>query len=300
MGNEAPPRGVAAPSGKGPGTPLTSPTATLATLPSAVGAERFVLPPGQSPVQLCWSRTDVGPGTLEALRADLDEATLARSERMVRPADASRVVVAHALLRRTLGTRFGIAPRAVHMTRRCDRCGRYGDPEHGRPVVIPPDGTAAPELSLSHAGRLAVIAVSEPGQPVGVDVEAPRLVREWRDGLTHLLTPVERWITSGAPDDRGLLARAWTGKEAVAKATGRGLGDDTGEIEVLGAPCADPGRVWWRTRATPTTTAALLTFPTLDPESQPPHHVALAVLVDPIAQPTPSDSQASGAVPGPT
>ena len=81
-----------------------------------------------------------------------------------------------------------------------------GSDQHGKPYVLGLDATTPVHVSLSRAGQLAILAVSDAG-PVGVDVE-------WR-------------AARGSPD-----VSTWVRKESVIKATGHGLTVDPDLIDV--------------------------------------------------------------------
>lgn len=104
-----------------------------------------------------------------------------------------------------------------------DRLPEYGP--HGKPFL--PGG---PHFSLSHSGRLAVLAVSEAA--VGVDVEKPRPVSE--SVARRYFQPEEQSWMAENPTDR--FFRLWTRKEAVLKCCGRGLSLSPADFCVL------PGR----------------------------------------------------------
>lgn len=195
-----------------------------------------VAPPGAGDVTLWWARTDVDDAALAAAAAVVDAGTRRRADRMLRREDTARVLVAHALLRTAVAAATGGDPAAVRFARRCARCGAAG---HGKPFVDAPG--PVPEVSLSHGGLLAVVAVAAPGVRVGVDVE-PRADDPvpLRRALAGLLTAAEARVLLTAPDPDGALLRAWTGKEAVAKARGLGLGDDLARLDVLSARPVTP------------------------------------------------------------
>jgi len=86
----------------------------------------------------------------------------------------------------------------------------YG--EHGKPML--PGG---PSFSLSHAGNLAVLAVSE--SPVGVDVEKPRPIRK-AVAQKYFQGAEQAWLET---DPQSRFFFLWTRKEAVLKCCGRGL-----------------------------------------------------------------------------
>lgn len=112
----------------------------------------------------------------------------------------------------------------------------------GRPRLAPP----YPELgvSLSRRGGLLLAGFS-PTAPVGVDLEL------WDDGLDTVRLAADHF----APAEAGAVAaassravaierllRLWVAKEAVLKATGRGIYDGLGAPDlasVLDALCAD-------------------------------------------------------------
>lgn len=106
----------------------------------------------------------------------------------------------------------------------------------GKPLL--PGG---PQLSLSHSGTLAVLAVSP--LPVGADVQhiapvRPALAR-------HVCTPEElRWLQAG--DAARRFAALWTRKESVMKATGLGLRLRPSALCVLpdAGPCPAGGALW--------------------------------------------------------
>ena len=90
--------------------------------------------------------------------------------------------------------------------------------EAGRPLVRGPvDGLA---VSIAHTQWVAVAAVSE-GGPVGVDVEVVE-ARE-RSFVDLALTAAEQARRPDLWAGDEWVARAWTAKEAVAKARGTGL-----------------------------------------------------------------------------
>jgi 4'-phosphopantetheinyl transferase len=171
-----------------------------------------------------------------ALEDLLDDAERMRAVRRSSPA---RYITAHALLRTVVGERTGVDPRDVTFERHCATCGSTA---HGKPVVC---GHRGLYVSLSYAGELAVVAVSEAGE-TGIDVEevdeadfdgfgAVTLARE--EEPPFALIPLERL---------GLArARVWARKESVLKATGHGLVVDPREVVVTG-PDEAAGLVAWR------------------------------------------------------
>ncbi len=128
--------------------------------------------------------------------------------------DRLRFLTGRVLAKTVAGLRLGLRPEEVHFDATCSDCGR----QHG-PVRVP---GAALRLSISHAGeRIGVAATS--GAPVGLDVEATQ--RNADDSLiSYALGEAEQ---ATLPSDPAKRAQAffvfWTRKEALMKATGRGL-----------------------------------------------------------------------------
>lgn len=149
-----------------------------------------------------WWAAPVAPGAAPALVDLLDEHERTRIARFRRPVDAARYLAAHALTRIVLGRAVAGSARSLTIDRTC-RCGQ----QHGKPVL--PGG---PQFSLTHAGEMVGVAVSELG-PVGLDVEQVRLIADLPSMAEHVGAPAE-------PDGFFL---SWTRKEALLKATGDGL-----------------------------------------------------------------------------
>ena len=131
-----------------------------------------------------------------------------RRERALRcrlDADSARLTGAGLLLRAAL-CRAGIPP-----TQQLLRRSPWGKPELA-------DGRC--HISLSHSGRWAACAVDK--APVGVDVESARCTMAIARRYFH---PEELAFLASLPEPAQpeALARLWTGKEAFAKAVGRGL-----------------------------------------------------------------------------
>jgi phosphopantetheinyl transferase len=142
---------------------------------------------------------------------DEERRTLAR----FRPAAARRdYLAAHAIARATLAELVDAAPAAL----------RFRRSSTGRPSLVAPAGGPCPGFSLSHAGGMALCAVSmEHG--VGADIESLDNVGADPLGLAELLcSRTEREALRAAPAEArpGRLLSLWTRKEAVSKALGLG------------------------------------------------------------------------------
>ena len=133
-----------------------------------------------------------------------------RAARFRDPAVGARWLASHHLVRALLGQRLGRDPAALE----------FSTGPHGKPAV------SGIEFSLSHAGSIAVVAISS--DPVGVDVEVRRRL--------HNPAGVARRL--GLPTDTASRAvlRAWTRTEALVKATGDGASAGLSGVEQRLAP----------------------------------------------------------------
>ncbi len=166
---------------------------------------------------------DIDESLARAALAVLDEPERARGMRMPDPRVRRRYIAAHAALRQILSSACGKPPHQLKL--------RAG-PE-GKPCL-----DEGPAFNLSHSGDLALVAVDErPGADVGVDLEmlanAPAASE-----MAAVFSPDEMTAIAAQPEpSRGLaLLRCWTRKEALLKAVGCGLDDDTRSFTVSVGP----------------------------------------------------------------
>lgn len=199
-------------------------------------------------VHVCWSSLsppESGMGWLDATER-------ARFDRLTR-VEARRGFVTSRMLVKTLVGRLAGTPAAlVRLTYDCPRCGK----SHGRPVVVEPPAAVGWHVSLSRSVRHVLVAATDAG-PVGVDVE--RIAATEFGGFDKVaLTPgeqaeVERYAPAARARARAVY---WTRKEAVLKATGRGLAVDPTALEVS-APHLPAALMGWHADEPPTAPAQL-------------------------------------------
>ncbi|MHC3474084.1 4'-phosphopantetheinyl transferase family protein [Streptomyces sp. 7R007] len=191
-----------APSPPGPEPVFASgPGGALCGLHSALAATGYAM---------VWGRPEDWSPEVQALPALLGR-ELARYERIGSPGHRQRFAASRMLLKHAAAAALGAEPEELELARR----------PGGRPYVR---GCDQLEVSLSHTGRMLVVAVSRLGL-VGVDVEAA--------DRPVLGSPVEREIcVAREAEDIGrlpaerrnaALVRLWTLKEAYSKALGFGM-----------------------------------------------------------------------------
>jgi 4'-phosphopantetheinyl transferase len=128
---------------------------------------------------------------------------------------------------------------------------------HGKPAL--PAG--ALRFNLSHSGGTTLVAFAL-GVEVGIDVEHARVVRRRAALLARCFTEAERVRLGRAPDPDAALLAAWTAKEAVVKAIGRGLAYGLGRVE-LDLDGVQPGLTGVAGAAGPATRWVLRALPPL-------------------------------------
>ncbi len=189
----------------------------------------------------------------------LTPAEQARLDRLRHAADRDRFATGRALARVVVGEWLGIAAHDVALVSRCPTC---GGTDHGVPTVLPAglpalapgpvqpsDGSTVPRVSVSHAGAVVAVAVTDAG-PVGIDTEpVTGAVFAGFDDVALAGSEVQALRADAGrgteADDSSLPAEArlrlWVRKEAVLKATGRGLATDPRDVLVPGWD--EPARV---------------------------------------------------------
>ncbi|HSP45048.1 MAG TPA: 4'-phosphopantetheinyl transferase superfamily protein [Chthoniobacterales bacterium] len=164
---------------------------------------------------------------MEKLDALLDPAERARAARFHFAADRKHYIASHGLLRHLLSTISGKPPPTLVI--------EYG--AHGKPALTP-DAMRPLCFNLSHSAGWAFFAFAWDGE-VGIDLESEARLERDENTLLGLATRVlsQRelviWRTLGdITARRAAFLRAWTRKEALAKARGQGLSSDVRQFEV--------------------------------------------------------------------
>jgi 4'-phosphopantetheinyl transferase len=145
----------------------------------------------------------------------LDSVEAGRFEAYRNDIDKRRFLTGRALAKTVVGEWLGRSPKEVEFDAACEDCGK----PHGRPRVPGADLT----FSISHSGDRIGLAMTA-GPPVGIDVEtATRTVDD--SLIEYALNSVENATLAGlAGDDKSrAFFTYWTRKEALMKATGKGL-----------------------------------------------------------------------------
>jgi 4'-phosphopantetheinyl transferase len=163
---------------------------------------------------------------LELFRRLLADEELQKAARFYFDRDRHTSLVSRGALRALLGYYLACDPRSI----------RFALGPQGKPALAEPRDVPSPAFNVSHSGRVVLLAFAGAGD-VGVDVE---LLREVPDGpriVDHYFTPSEVSRIKHTGIDSHAFLRAWTRKEAVIKAVGRGLSMPLNQFDVS---CVDP------------------------------------------------------------
>jgi 4'-phosphopantetheinyl transferase len=169
----------------------------------------------------------------------LNPSERARWSQFRRSPDRALYLVAHALTNIVLASYLSVRADEIAFTAICPRCGGA----HGKPRLC--DAAEPIEFSVSHSGNQAVVAVTR-GIPIGVDVEQILVRRESAGFINNVLSSSEQEALAHVPEPGrpSALARYWTRKEAILKATGDGLAVAPNSVTVT-APQEPPRLVSW-------------------------------------------------------
>jgi 4'-phosphopantetheinyl transferase len=172
--------------------------------------------------------TQSGKCTTDAFSL-LDNQERARVVRMPAEGMRYRFVVAHAALRRILGTYLRCAPQQVVFS--------YED--RGKPRLDMASGHEPLYFNFSHAGDYALCGITKSGD-IGVDIERKRVLTAFERMCKKVCSPAEyRLLQSLTDPERSsrLFFRFWSRKEAITKCVGQGLSAGFSTIDVQDSRC---------------------------------------------------------------
>ena len=177
--------------------------------------------PPEDGVQIWTSHLEkLSPVELSEIGASLDAGEQARASRFHFERDRQLYVASRGLLRRLLGDALDQPASAVLLT--------YG--EHGKPALgAGTGGNRTLHFNISHSAGWAMFALAW-DREVGIDLESAARLKGDANNLAGLAARVlsarELTIWQALPEGdkrEAAFLRAWTRKEAFAKAVGGGL-----------------------------------------------------------------------------
>lgn len=147
-----------------------------------------------------------------------------RAQRFKFQIDRDRFVAAHGALRMILRAYCGLPAESLE----------FSAGEYGKPRLL--SKTPPIAFNLSHSAGCALIAVTS-GSECGVDIEKIQSGRSEEEIAERFFSERENEWLGALPSDRRTegFFRIWARKEAVIKATGRGLSLPLREVDVISA-----------------------------------------------------------------
>ncbi len=144
-----------------------------------------------------------------------------RAEKFLRAEARQQFVITRHTLRSLLGAYLNTRPEKI----------LFQTNQFGKPSIR----SSFPSLhfNVSHSGQQGLIAITKQGE-VGVDIEQHRKIEDLQGMAKMIFNREDLWVwqTLPAAEQTPAFYRAWTGKEAVAKALGCGLNIDLKELHV--------------------------------------------------------------------
>lgn len=158
----------------------------------------------------------------EILRASLSVDEQERALRMNDSKTRERFELARGLLRHILSKSLGCSPESLEF--------EYG--EHGKPALCAPFTRLS--FNASHSKDLVTVAMTTQ-ESIGIDIEWTRELSNEKLFAKKLLSSHEHFIYEGLPvESKALfLFEQWTAKEALGKATGKGISWPVQDVEAL-------------------------------------------------------------------
>jgi 4'-phosphopantetheinyl transferase len=195
--------------------------------PAPIGTDDF---PGA--ITKVWlARMARTEGEMSQLTSLLNPAEQVRADQFKAEHPRHQFIFGRAVLRQILGACLNVAPSVV----------AFGYHPAGKPFLWQPVSEPQLHFNLSHSKDLILVAVSR-GLEVGVDLEWIHGVEDCASLEPRIFSARERAELHALPQahQRTACFNGWTRKEAWLKATGQGLVDHLGEIEVTIAPGREP------------------------------------------------------------
>lgn len=137
-----------------------------------------------------------------------------RAQRYFHEKDRHRFIITRGLLRILLGNYTNQKPGDIQFVKSI----------HKKPSIQGSDW----HYNVSHSGDWALIALSKTA--VGIDLEKVDGDFRYQDILPESFSPHEQAFIQKSPEPRAQFYQLWTRKEALVKATGRGIDEHFKEI----------------------------------------------------------------------
>jgi 4'-phosphopantetheinyl transferase len=157
---------------------------------------------------------------LEQYRRLLSVDEISRAERYHHLRDHYRFVISRAVLRLLLARKISVHASALV----------FGTDTNKKPFLAEPTFSAV-EFNISHAGEYILIAVSD--SPIGTDLEFMDPNFNYPEVAKFAFNEDEMSFISNASAPLFAFYMLWSRKEALLKATGKGISDDLPAVACL-------------------------------------------------------------------
>ncbi|WP_234737003.1 4'-phosphopantetheinyl transferase family protein [Tellurirhabdus bombi] len=155
---------------------------------------------------------------ISALQPLLRDEEIARAQRYHQDADRQRFVISRGVLRVLLGMHTGQPHKEIQLVVGANQ----------KPMLR---DFPAVHYSVSHSGDWILMALAK--HSVGVDIEKINPSFVFQEVVTHSFGLEEQQAIEASADPAGAFYQLWTRKEALVKATGKGIDDDFAQIPSL-------------------------------------------------------------------
>lgn len=152
---------------------------------------------------------------ISVLSKNLNAQEILRSQKYHFDKDRDRFIICRSILKLLLAEHLGLEARKIAIELH----------QNKKPYL-----SAYPSIffNVSHTGNYALIAIC--GNTIGVDIEKIDASFNYTETLPHIFNKTEINIVSNTQDLNRTFFKFWTRKEAIVKATGKGIGDDITKI----------------------------------------------------------------------
>lgn len=189
-------------------------------------------------VHILFAGLDREPSELARLERFLDPVERARADRLCDVGIRVRFVAGRGFLRETLAAHLDLQPEEI----------RLAEGEWGKPRLAEVVGYGSLSFNLSHAGNLAVLAVTWERE-LGIDLEKIKEDLPFRQiaRIFFSLREQEELFSLPLGEQPAAFYRCWTRKEAYLKGCGRGFAQPSNSFDVSLLPSHPPALLAHRT-----------------------------------------------------
>ncbi len=170
-----------------------------------------VSPANKSEIKLYKIKLSAYQGLVSKLLHHLDETELKRAQKYHFEKDSNSFIIRRALLKIALAEYIGLQIDQITITKH----------QNKKPYL-----SSHPSIffNVSHTKEYALIVIASVS--VGVDVEKIDIENDYSDTIKHIFNKTDRDILTATRNQKRTFFTFWTRKEAIVKATGKGISDD--------------------------------------------------------------------------